>query len=83
MTVIKSSIIEKLSNFIKLKYQTLNKKLQNLLTKQKVTIKQNKPEQIDFQFHDPIKNLTEVQFTNNEYDHISKGFKSNFCLNKK
>ena len=82
-TTIKSSIIEKLSNFIKVKYQTLNKKLQNLLEKQKVTTKQNKSEQIDFQFHDPIKNLTKVQFSNVEYDHISKGFKSNFYQNKK
>ena len=47
----------------------------NVSEKQKVNTKQNMPEQIDFQFHDPMKNLTKVQFSNEEYDHISKGFK--------
>ena len=53
--IIKSSIVEKLSNFIKLKYQTLNKKLQNLSEKHRVNNKQKLHEKEVFQFHDPIK----------------------------
>ena len=79
--IIKVNIIDKLSQFIKLKYQTLNEKLQNLTKYSQSKI--YKPEQTDFQFHEPIQNLTNVQFSNSELEHIYKGFKSNFHQNAK
>ena len=77
---IKSSIIEKLSQFIKIKYNTLNMKLQQLAGNQNTTYK---PEQTDFQFQEPIKNLTNIDFSNSELEHVYKGFKSNFQYNNK
>ena len=39
-------------------------------------------ERDNFQFHDPIKNLTNVKFLDDELNHISIGYKSKFQTDK-
>ena len=66
-------MLEKLSKFAEIKYQKLNKKLSNLLNNEHVDI----PKRDNFQFHEPVKNLSNCQFTNEELKLISIGYKSN------
>ena len=75
---VKQSVLEKLSKFAELKYQTLNKKLDSLSTPKPV----NTPKRDTFQFHDPVINLTNHQFINDELNQIALCYKSNMTENK-
>ena len=70
---IKQLLLEKLSKFANTKYQNLNQKLSKLLKIKPVNIH----EKDNFQFHEPIKNLSEEQFSDQELNLIAKGYKSN------
>ena len=79
---IKQSMLAKLSEFIKKKYVTLENKLQ-LLRKQKCNTNKCKPKNYcSFQFHEPVKNLTNIQFSASEYEQIYNNYKSNMSLPK-
>ena len=80
---LKQDMLGKLSIFISKKYQKLNNKIQQLKTKKIIRdntqIKNCKPDyRSQIQFHDPIKNLTNITFNNNELSVIQNNFKSNF-----
>ena len=75
---IKLAMLEKLSKFVKQKYQNLNKKLVVLRNQQNNNKYKVKSNQNSFQFQQPVKNLTETKFTKEEIDHIALGYKSNF-----
>ena len=71
--------MENLSQFAKIKYQNLNKKLENLSKSEHINI----PKRDIFQFHEPVKNLSDEQFTNDELKQIAKDYKSNVIKNDK
>ena len=72
-----------IKKFIQTIYQNLNNNINFLLQKQ-INNKQTIPEQSNFQFHEPIKNLTDIKFSNIELDHLlCEGFKTNFHFNTK
>ena len=74
---IKMSIINKLSPVIKSKYNTLYRKLETIRNNQH-TRNSAHTNRGNFQFHDPVKNLSDIHFTQAETEHIAKGFKSKF-----
>ena len=98
--IFKQQLLEKLSLFINVKYQKLNKKIQQLVQNQfesrnKVNNKKNlknqqknlnkycKPETRNhFDFQDPIVNLSNVNFDNDENRLIYNNFKSNYNIHK-
>ena len=71
--MLKQSILDKLSKFAQIKYQNLNKKLEALSKPEYVIT----PKQNNFQFHDPVINLTNKHFTNDELNQIAIAYKSN------
>ena len=73
---IKQNMLEKLSTFVKKKYEDLNHKLRNLSHRNvPIDTVTGSP---SFQFQNPVKNLTEINFNQNELSHIEKAYKSNF-----
>ena len=74
---IKQLLLEKLSKIANAKYQNLNQKLNKLLETKPVNIH----EKDNFQFHEPIKNLSDEQFSDQELNLIAKGYKSNMSNN--
>ena len=85
---IKQQMIEKLSVFISRKYSIINNKIERLQIDNKPTIKQTfqpnnkcirncKPTQDRFNFHEPIKNLSLIQFSAEELKNIQRNYKSN------
>ena len=74
---VKQSVLDKLSKFAESKYHILNKKLDSL-SKPKLV---NTPERDTFQFHEPVINLTNHQFTNNELNQIALCYKSHITEN--
>ena len=96
--ILKQNMLDKLSSFISNKYHKLNEKLQQLMDGQSNNTRNNnkkckirskhcepicKPDtRYQFQFHDPIKNLSHVQFNNNEMQVIQENYKSNFNVYK-
>ena len=76
---IKIKLLEKLSNIVKRKYNTLHKKIAQLKNLQKIPHARSSktPIQELFNFHEPIKNLSDIQFSQLELEHIYNGYKSN------
>ena len=78
-TVLKSQILDKLSNIVRKKYDALNRKMEKFSNNNNSHSRHNIPEQSNsFEFHEPIKNLTNVEFSYPELNHIQKAHKSNF-----
>ena len=75
---VKGHILEKLSDVATKKYQNLNRKLVNLTSNQNYT---TTPEQNQFQFENPIRNLSNIQFNNKELNQICYSYKSNIGNN--
>lgn len=88
---IKQELLEKMSKFIKVKYDNLNKKIK-LLQQNKINERSiqtnNKQKQFvnkkhcknccKFDFHIPVKNLSTIHFDENELKIIQDQYKSNF-----
>ena len=74
---IKSTMIERLSTVIQRKYKTLNKKINQLQTKQQNTITCKPENRYLFHFHEPIKNLSNTTFSHDEIQTIQENYISN------
>ena len=71
-------MLEKLSGIVKRKYDILYKKLDNLKNNKFKCNSICKPRNDTFAFHEPIKNLSNISFTQEELDHFEKGYISKF-----
>ena len=75
---LKFNLLEKLSQFIRNKYVALNTKISRLLEQQKNHNKCKPDARHIFHFHDPVKNLSNTEFSPDELCTMEKHFKSNF-----
>ena len=81
--IIKSQMLDKLSKFIHTKYENLNQKIKHLIAN-KANKNICKPERRPiFSFHDSIKNLSNISFSNDEIHTLENNFKSKFDFGKK
>ena len=83
---VKQLILEKLSPKIQNKYKLLDHKINKLIEQRdKIHTVNNchktcKPIQCQFQFHEPIKNLSNITFDKKELEIIQNHYKSNFSV---
>ena len=75
-------MIEGLSTTIQRKYQTLNKKINQLQTKQQRKVTCKPENRFLFKFHEPIKNISNTKFSNDEIQTIQENYISNYFPSK-